>query len=98
MPTRKRVEENEQLYRDVNDRIREISESFFDRWELVDFACECGRHCRAQVRLTLDEYAEVRSDPAAFVVAPGHELPELEEGVRRHERYVVVVKRQLEDE
>jgi hypothetical protein len=42
--------------------------------------------------LTLAEYETVRADPASFVVAPGHELPEIEDVVRQTDRFQIVRK------
>jgi hypothetical protein len=37
-------------------------------------------------------YEEIRSDPTLFLVAPGHELPEIEVVIRRSVEYQVVRK------
>jgi hypothetical protein len=42
--------------------------------------------------LTIVEYEAVRSDPRQFIVAPGHELPEIEAVVARNRAYQVVLK------
>ena len=44
------------------------------------------------VPLTVREYEAVRTDPAAFVVAPGHEIESIEHVVEKHVRYAVVRK------
>lgn len=96
MPAREQVEKNERLFREVNERIREIGERLARHGgpdEPVSFMCECAStDCTARLDLTLAEYAHVRSDPGWFAVARGHELPELERVVERHERYTVVEK------
>lgn len=84
---------NEALFREVNDRIREISDRFGQDEETYDFVCECSdAGCTQRVVLTRDEYQEVRSDPARFVVAKGHVLPEIEDVVARAKDHVVVEK------
>jgi hypothetical protein len=96
MPTRERLAKNEALFREVNARIRELS----DRWELsppdlIAFVCECSRAgCSEAIELTVEEYESVRGDPTHFFVVPGHEDGRVDDGiVRRQERYTVVRKR-----
>ena len=93
-PTRERLAKNEALFREVNARIRELSE----RWELdppdlVAFVCECSQAgCSDPVELTLVEYEQVRENPLHFFVVPGHEDGRVDVVVSRHDRYVVVTK------
>jgi hypothetical protein len=96
MPTRERLAKNEALFREVNARIRELS----DRWELaapdlIAFVCECSRAgCSDAVELTLDEYERIRTEPAQFLIVSGHLWnPELEQEVKRTDRFVVLEKR-----
>lgn len=85
---------NEDLFREVNDRIQSLSEGFSgDASEAVTFVCECSdAGCRAPVDLTLAEYARVRAHARWFVVAPGHVAPDHEHVARETARYVVVEK------
>lgn len=93
MPTRDRIEKNERLFREVNERIREIGDRFADGVAKFDFFCECADFsCSERVTLQLDVYIEVRTNPARFLVLPGHELPETEVVVERHPDFVVVEK------
>jgi inner membrane transporter RhtA len=58
------------------------------------FVCECGRvGCNAMLHLTLDEYARVRTSFDRFLIAPGHEVPEVDQVSERHGEYAVAVKR-----
>jgi hypothetical protein len=94
-PTRERLAKNEALFREVNARIRELSE----RWDLgepdlIAFVCECSRAgCSEPVELTLVEYEQVRAADTHFFVLPGHEDGRVDAVIARHERYVVVAKR-----
>lgn len=99
MATRQQIERNERLFREVNERINELSEQLLDGGgELIEFFCECGRNfCSDRLQLTLAEYGAVRSDPTHFAVVPGHEIETLESVAERHEQYVVVEKEWLED-
>jgi hypothetical protein len=94
VPAQERVEQNERLFREVNERIAEVTERVLDGDSAdADFYCECARQaCLERVRLTLREYQSVRTDASHFVVAVGHELPEYENIVRREAGYVVVEK------
>ena len=86
---RERAARNQSLFREVNERIEELSSSAtFPR-----FICECAdESCDETIPLTLEEYERVRSDATRFAVLPGHELPSLESVVEATGRYVVVAK------
>jgi hypothetical protein len=89
----KRLAMNEALFRDVNERIREISDSFGQKDATYDFLCECSDPaCTDRVVLTPGEYEHVRADSTRFVVAKGHALPEVESVVERAKDHVVVEK------
>ena len=89
-----RVAKNESFFREVNERINELSERFHTREESpVEFVCECSRlGCVEQVSLTLSEYQEVRAVPTHFAVAPGHVEPDHERVVRSNPRFTIVEK------
>jgi hypothetical protein len=89
-----RVAKNESLFREANERIKEISDTFVDLDPTpVQFVCECGRvGCTDPIMLHLREYEHVRADPTRFAVAPGHEDRERERVTEKHEGYVVVEK------
>lgn len=95
MPTAERVGKNEALFREVNERIRELNESFDSSGaDLADFVCECSlESCRDYVQLALAEYEEVRAVSTRFLVAPGHVwTPDVERPVEQRERYWIVDK------
>jgi hypothetical protein len=89
----KRLAMNEALFRDVNERIREISDSFGQQDATYDFLCECSDPaCTERVVLTRAEYEDVRSESTRFVVAKGHAMPEIEAVVAQAEDHVIVEK------
>jgi hypothetical protein len=93
--TERRMARNEEAFRRVNDEIAEraVSES------ATRYVCECAdAHCSAVIRLSADDYADVRSAPNRFFVRPGHEQPEIEDVVERHDEYLVVEKRSVAGE
>jgi len=54
---KKRVVENEILFRDVNERLKGVSEGFGDVLPEFEIICECGNAvCTQRISLTLDEY------------------------------------------
>jgi hypothetical protein len=90
-----RIGRNEALFRQVNERLKEIGEGFSLVSEVVDFVCECGNaSCAAPIRMTLDEYERVRAEPELFFVVPGHETGNVESIVERGDGYDVVRKRE----
>jgi hypothetical protein len=89
-----RAARNEALFRQVNERVREVSEAFATLDPSpVDFVCECGRQdCTEPVALRLQEYEAVRSDPTHFVVLAAHVIPDIERVIADRGSYVVVEK------
>lgn len=85
---------NEAIFRDVNERVVEIDRAHgVPAGEIATFVCECSDStCLARVALSVSAYEEVRANPTRFVLVPGHETPEIEHVVERHEGYVVVEK------
>ena len=89
-----RIGENEALFRQVNERVKQLNVGFSAVLEHGEFVCECGdEKCTERVRLTPEEYERVRADPTHFVVKPGHVAPDVEDVVYENERYQVVRKR-----
>jgi hypothetical protein len=104
MQTRhERQARNEALLRQVNEQIERLDqatqEAGLSEDVTFEFLCECGQvkgddvSCEEHVEMTLAEYEEVRSQDDRFALVPGHETPELEEVVRRTEKFVIVDKR-----
>lgn len=91
----KRLAQNETLFRAVNERIEEAAApGRNDDGHEFEFLCECSNtDCNLRLPLTIPEYEEVRRSPVLFIVAPGHELPEIETVVLRKGSYQIVTKR-----
>lgn len=87
---------NEALFREVNERIRDVSGSLesFSGGSAVEFVCECSRtECHTSIELDLGEYERVRRHSARFLVAVGHLWsPEAERLVVENAGYWVVEK------
>jgi hypothetical protein len=87
-----RVAKNEALFRQVNERIEDVNEALGVD-EPADFLCECGDdNCTAPVSLTLAKYEQVRSNPTHFVIAPGHEIIDVERVIEQYDDFAVVEK------
>ena len=88
----RRVGENEALFREVNERIKEIQDLAGHR-EAIAFVCECGdSECTEEIRLTEHEYVTLRADPLHFAVAHGHVAADVERVVAERETYAIVRK------
>ena len=88
-----RLARNEALFREVNERVREIATVHGDDDHVYEFYCECSNaDCTFQLRATLDEYEAVRAHGERFLIAPDHALPEIEIVVKRDDDWWVVEK------
>jgi hypothetical protein len=84
---------NQSLFREVNERVDKLDREIFASTTPLSFVCECWDvECAQQIELTHEEYELVRSQPVWFVVAPGHELLEVEETVSSGSRFAIVEK------
>ena len=88
-----RIGLNEAVFREVNERIEELADTFNLKEEVLDLICECGDPtCVRRISMSPAEYAELRSDPHTFAVHPGHETPDVERVVQKRNGYDVVEK------
>jgi hypothetical protein len=87
-----RIAANEDVFRGVNEGIAR-GQWPGDEDAPQGFRCECARlGCNVLVELSLREYERIRANPRHFVVAPGHELPDVETVVKAGQGYLVVEK------
>lgn len=89
-----RLARNETLFREVNERIKgAVDRPSREDGHVYEFFCECSNtDCTLLLPLTISEYEAARSDPRQFVVASGHELPEIETVVAKNRDYQIVLK------
>lgn len=86
-----RIAITEAAFRIANDRMAAWDEASPDAPEL--YFCECAKlDCRARIWLTRDEYEAVRARSDRFVIALGHEVPDVEAVVQTHPGYAVIEK------
>jgi hypothetical protein len=89
----KRIGQNEDLFRKVNDQIEGVNEAFGTITGTMSILCECGwLDCIEQIDMTVDEYRELRAEPTHFAVKPGHETRDVENVIARREGYFVIAK------
>lgn len=92
MTREERIESNEKLFREVNERVEDLHESFHSGAE-PEWVCECGDEtCFERVKLDLGEYREIRSHGDWFIVKPSHVTAAVERIVREQDGYAVVQK------
>jgi hypothetical protein len=72
-----RLERNQQLFREVNDKLCELWTQLDPPWTgRTTYLCECADPaCLDTIELTLDEYENLRAESDLRAVAPGHEQP-----------------------
>lgn len=85
----RRVAENEILFRRLNELVaggRRAARNF-------EIICECeDTGCMDHVRVTSEAYERARSEPTDFLLKPGHDKPEFETVIERHDDFVLVRK------
>ena len=87
----RQVAQNESLFREVNERIQDVSA----HWEAAagNFLCECGNEgCTEMLSVPLESYEATRANPRRFLITPGHEQLEFERLVETRADYAVVEK------
>jgi hypothetical protein len=90
MTSEERRAQNEAIFRDANEQI-EAARRRLNVAARTPYFCECDRvECRESVLLTPEEYEDVRSNPATFVIVPGH--PHDGATVDERDGYTVVEK------
>lgn len=88
-----RIGLNEAVFREVNERIESLAQTFELDKQPLDLICECGdASCVQRIHMTLTEFEQLRSNSHHFAVYPGHELPDVETVVARRGSYHVVAK------
>jgi hypothetical protein len=94
MTTRdERIGLNEAVFREVNERIEELADSFDLGSGPLDLICECGKaDCVQRISMSRAEYEELRSDPHQFAVYSGHEIADVETVIARRKGYDIVAK------
>jgi len=91
----RRAARNEDLFRQVNERLHDLAVIAGSPEPHEKYVCECEQpSCSLLVELSSDEFRAVRANDSRFLVfpEPSHTSPDVEAVVERHERYWVVEK------
>lgn len=88
-----RIGLNEAVFREINERIGELSESFDLGSAPLDLVCECGdAGCAQPISMSRSEYEQLRSESHHFAVFPGHERPDVDQLIANRNGYDIVAK------
>ena len=91
-PREERLAENEAMFRTANERMSEWEERRINEAEEL-YYCECADDgCREKVSLRKPDYEQVRSNSRHFLVALGHEIPDVETVIEKREGWAVIEK------
>jgi hypothetical protein len=91
----KRAASNQTLFRDVNERVKELNDGFTLSTPLGEWICECANDtCTERVEMSATDYEAVRNGGARFFTAPSdeHVWPDVEIVTERNDRYWIVEK------
>lgn len=91
----RRVGLNEAIFRQVNEQVRDLNRGFGVEETAMTVICECGDgSCTERLEIPTQEYERVRGDSRDYVIAKGHEIPDVESVITETESYDVVRKRE----
>jgi hypothetical protein len=84
---------NEAWFRELNERLEQRAARDPRTDSTFQIVCECAiEDCADRIEISFWEYEQVRADPAAFVVVPGHVDPTCERVMSATGSYRVVRK------
>jgi hypothetical protein len=90
---KRRIGLNEAMFREANERIEELNQTFATLTDELVLVCECGyADCTEKISMSPAEYEELRADAAHFAIVHGHEILDVEHVVAVREGYEVVRK------
>jgi len=86
---------NQMLFRDINERVKDLESNFTVVIPVGAWICECANvRCENRIAMSAEEYETIRGDGACFFVAPGdeHVWDDVERVTDRNDRYWIVEK------
>jgi hypothetical protein len=93
-----RAARNQSLFREVNERVKDVNDNFHVFTAVNEWVCECANDtCVERIEMASQEYEHVRGDGTRFFVAPSseHVWLDVEQVTERHANYWVVEKIEL---
>jgi hypothetical protein len=89
----RRIGVNEAVFREANERVKELNQAFATITDELVLVCECGHGtCAEKISMSPAAYEELRAEAAHFAIVPGHEIADVEHVVAQREGYAVVRK------
>ena len=90
----RRVGQNEALFREVNERLEQLNQTFADMTGGFEIVCECGDEgCAEMFSIATREYEDMRRDPTEFAVIRGHDIADVDLILEHRDGYDLVRKR-----
>lgn len=87
-PSTERLTRNQARFREVNERVNQLRPATLS---FREFICECSDpSCSKSLFVAAGEYDAVRAHPTRFLVAHGHDVPDVERVVFDNDRFSVV--------
>ena len=81
------------LYRVVNEQIEQLGVSWTQPDDTLIVVCECADpDCLERFELATSLYDAVRAEPTHFVLAPGHQIADVDRVVEAGPDYLIVEK------
>lgn len=90
-----RAARNQSLFREINERVKQLNDGFSMVLPVGEWICECADDtCVERIELSAEAYEKVRANGTHFLVAPtdSHVYPDVERVTERTECYWVVEK------
>jgi hypothetical protein len=89
-----RIGKNEALFRNINERMEDLNETFATFTGTMEIVCECAEvSCVERISIPVGDYEQLRESPTTFAVVAGHEVPDVEEIIEHRDSYDVIRKR-----
>jgi hypothetical protein len=89
----RRLALNEAMFREVNERVEDMTKTFESDSGTFEILCECAdADCTERLSIPKNAYERVRSDATHFLLHAGHEDSTVERVIETHDSYVVVEK------
>ena len=89
----RRLALNEAMFREVNERVQDMTETFDSDTGTFEIICECAdKSCTERLSVPTSLYERVRSDATHFLLRPGHEDATVERVIETFDSYVIVEK------
>ena len=84
---------NEAMFREVNERVEDMTNTFDSDSGTFEVVCECGdATCTERLSVPKSVYERVRADATHFLLSPGHEDSTVERVIETFDSFIVVEK------